>query len=98
MEKKKKKKKGKWSVITQISLLKVLGVYGLLEKHRGQMAAPHGSRAVCHRAGAKFLLKSQFQIWELPTKVPRQLGGRSRRESHSAPPGFRCFVLVMLFF
>ena len=47
MEKRERKKKGKWSVITQISLVNVIGVYRLLEKQRGQMAAPRRSRAVC---------------------------------------------------
>lgn len=42
-----KKKKSKWSVITQISLLNVIGVYRLLEKQKGQMAAPRRGRAVC---------------------------------------------------
>lgn len=42
-----KKKKSKWPVITRISLLNVIGVYRLLEKQRGQMAAPGRSRALC---------------------------------------------------
>lgn len=69
-------------------------------------AAGSGSPGTA-REGARFLPKSQFQIWELPTTVPWQHDGCSqcpcteRGGEEAAPfpcPGFLCFELLMLFF
>lgn len=102
------KKTGKWCVITQLSLGDVLGGCRLLQKQRGQMAAPLQSRAVC-REGAKFLPKSQFQTGELPVKGAWQHSGCSQPQYQasgqgilSAPPqlsllcAFEAIFLVVL--